>query len=130
MPRLCSSDRKPQRSCSDRPSRSTDHAMTGLPPHAKAGGRAEVFAADTNVAHQIAKDLPGATVLDGRFNVVQMSLAVPKQAPASAFCGSPRDLRLAKGYGVERLDAAYRRGNDIGAHSYGSIASILKHGLD
>ncbi len=39
-------------------------------------------------------------------------------------------LRLAKGYGVERLDAACRRGNDIGARSYGSIASILKHGLD
>ena len=26
--------------------------------------------------------------------------------------------------------AACRRGNDIGARSYGSIASILKHGLD
>ena len=39
-------------------------------------------------------------------------------------------LRLARSYGVARLEAACRRGNDIGATSYGSIASILKHGLD
>ncbi len=39
-------------------------------------------------------------------------------------------LRLAKEYGCDRLDAACRRGNDIGARSYGSIASILQHGLD
>ena len=39
-------------------------------------------------------------------------------------------LRLAKEYGVDRLEAACRRGNDIGATSYGSIASILQHGLD
>ena len=39
-------------------------------------------------------------------------------------------LRLAKEYGCDRLDAPCRRGNDIGARSYGSIASILQHGLD
>ncbi len=39
-------------------------------------------------------------------------------------------LRLAKTYGAQRLEAACRRGNDIGARSYGSIASILRHGLD
>jgi polar amino acid transport system substrate-binding protein len=48
-----------------------------------AAGRADVFADNTNVAHQIAKDLPGATVLDGRFNVVQMSIAVPKHNAAA-----------------------------------------------
>jgi len=37
---------------------------------------------------------------------------------------------LARSYGVIRLEAAARRGNDIGATSYGSVASILKHGLD
>ena len=42
-----------------------------------------MFADNTNVAHQIAKDLPSATVLDGRFNVVQMSIAVPKQNTAA-----------------------------------------------
>jgi len=57
----------------------------GLAParEALAAGRADVFADNTNVAHQIAKDLPGATVLDGRFNVVQMSIAVPKHNAAA-----------------------------------------------
>jgi transposase len=39
-------------------------------------------------------------------------------------------LRLARRYGVERLEAACGRGLDIGARSYGSIRSILEHGLD
>ena len=39
-------------------------------------------------------------------------------------------LRLARQYGPERLEAACDRGLDIGARSYGSIQSILKHGLD
>src|SRR5204863_1914727 len=39
-------------------------------------------------------------------------------------------LRLARGYGAARVEAACRRGNDIGATTYGSIASILKNGLD
>jgi hypothetical protein len=39
-------------------------------------------------------------------------------------------LRRARQYGAERLEAACDRGLDIGARSYGSIPSILKHGLD
>jgi transposase len=39
-------------------------------------------------------------------------------------------LRLARQYGTDRLEAACDRGLDIGARSYGSIQSILKHGLD
>src|SRR5712691_3749546 len=39
-------------------------------------------------------------------------------------------LRLARQYGSDRLEAACDRGLDIGARSYGSIQSILKHGLD
>jgi len=39
-------------------------------------------------------------------------------------------LRLARQYGAARLEAACDRGLDIGARSYGSIQSILKHGLD
>ena len=39
-------------------------------------------------------------------------------------------LRLARQYGEPRLEAACDRGLDIGAHSYGSIQSILKSGLD
>jgi hypothetical protein len=46
--------------------------------------------------------------------------------------GDPGRLRrlLARQYGADRLEAACDRGLDIGARSYGSIQSILKHGLD
>jgi hypothetical protein len=37
---------------------------------------------------------------------------------------------LEKSHGAQRLEAASHRGNDIGATSYGSVASILRHGLD
>jgi transposase len=39
-------------------------------------------------------------------------------------------LRLARQYGTDRLEAACRRGLEIGARSYGSINSILHNGLD
>jgi transposase len=39
-------------------------------------------------------------------------------------------LRLLRTYGRDRLEAACARGLEIGARSYGSIASILQHGLD
>jgi transposase len=39
-------------------------------------------------------------------------------------------LRLARSYGRERLEAACSRGLEIGARSYGSVQSILQHGLD
>jgi transposase len=39
-------------------------------------------------------------------------------------------LRLARQYGAERLEAACKRGLEIGARSYGSINSILHNGLD
>jgi polar amino acid transport system substrate-binding protein len=43
-----------------------------------ADGRADVYAENAHLAHKLAAEVPGATVLDGRFNVVQMSIAVPK----------------------------------------------------
>jgi transposase len=39
-------------------------------------------------------------------------------------------LRLARHYGNDRLEAACRRGLEIGARSYGSISSILDKRLD
>ena len=53
-----------------------------------------------------------------------------KPHPEQGFRSCLGILRLVKSYGAQRLEAACRRGNDIGANSYGSIASILKHGLD
>ncbi len=53
-----------------------------------------------------------------------------KPHPEQGFRSCLGIVGLARSYGVTRLEAAARRGNDIGATSYGSIASILKHGLD
>ena len=53
-----------------------------------------------------------------------------KPHPEQGFRACLGILRLAKSYGDERLEAACRRGLDIGAKTYGSIASILKSGLD
>jgi polar amino acid transport system substrate-binding protein len=57
----------------------------GLVParEALAAGRADVYGENVHLAYRIAADLPGATVLDGRFNVVQMSIAVPKDNAAA-----------------------------------------------
>jgi polar amino acid transport system substrate-binding protein len=43
-----------------------------------AAGRADVYGENVHLASRIAAELPGAVVLDGRFNLVQMSIAVPK----------------------------------------------------
>src|SRR3984893_13814066 len=50
--------------------------------------------------------------------------------PEQGFRACLGTLRLEKSYGAQRLEAACHRGNDIGATSYGSVASILRHGLD
>ena len=51
-------------------------------------------------------------------------------APEQGFRAALGILRLAKSYGGVRLEAACLRGLGIGASTYGSIASILKNGLD
>jgi polar amino acid transport system substrate-binding protein len=57
----------------------------GLAParDALAAGRADVYGENVHLAHRIAAELSGAVVLDGRFNLVQMSIAVPKQNAAA-----------------------------------------------
>jgi transposase len=50
--------------------------------------------------------------------------------PEQGYRASIGILRLARHYGADRLEAACERGLDIGARSYGSVQSILKHGLD
>jgi transposase len=39
-------------------------------------------------------------------------------------------IRLADRYGAERVEAACRRALAVRAHSYRSVESILRHGLD
>jgi polar amino acid transport system substrate-binding protein len=52
----------------------------GLGParDALASGRADVYGENVHLATRIAEEISGATVLEGRFNLVQMSIAVPK----------------------------------------------------
>ena len=51
-----------------------------------------------------------------------------KPHPEQGFRACLGILRLARSYGSARIEAACRRGNDIGAITYGSIKSILQHG--
>jgi transposase len=53
-----------------------------------------------------------------------------KPHPEQGFRACLGILRLVRRYGHERLEAACARGLQIGARSYGSVQSILQHGLD
>ena len=53
-----------------------------------------------------------------------------KPHPEQGFRACLGILRLEKSYGATRIEAAAKRGNDIGAATYGSIRSILENGLD
>jgi len=53
-----------------------------------------------------------------------------KPHPEQGFRSCLGILRLAKSFGSERVEAAAKRGNDIGARTYTSIKSILDNGLD
>ena len=50
---------------------------------ALATGKADVYGENLHLAHLIADALPGARVLPGRFNVVQMAIGVRKRAASS-----------------------------------------------
>ena len=50
---------------------------------AMATGKADVYGENLHLAHRIADALPGARVLPGRFNVVQMAIGVRKRAEST-----------------------------------------------
>ena len=58
------------------------------------------------------------------------SVIAARRHPEQALRACLGILRLARQYGRDRLEAACARGLEIGARSYGSIHSILQHGLD
>jgi len=76
--------------------------------------RLETYAADIGPATKTLVE----TILTGR------------RHPEQGFRTCLGILRLGKAYGAERLEAACSRGLEIGASSYGTIASILKNNLD
>jgi transposase len=61
--------------------------------------------------------------------VVEVMLA-SRPHPQQGFRSCLGIMRLGKRYGDERLEAACQRALALGACSYKSIESILKHGLD
>ena len=61
--------------------------------------------------------------------LVQLILQA-KPHPEQGFRACLGILRLVRGYGAERVEAACQRGIDIGARTYGSIVSILRNNLD
>ena len=62
--------------------------------------------------------------------VERILTAKPHPEQGSRFRACLGILRLVRGYGPERLEAACQRGMDIGAQTYGSVNSILRNGLD
>ena len=72
---------------------------------------------------EAAKIGPGTTAL---FDAVMKA----KPHPEQGFRSCLGIISLVKSYGPERVEAACRRGNHVGSTTYGSVASILKHGLD
>ena len=61
--------------------------------------------------------------------VVETILA-SRPHPQQGFRSCLGIMRLGKSYGAERLEAACQRALTLGACSYKSLESILKHGLD
>jgi transposase len=53
-----------------------------------------------------------------------------RRHPEQAYRACLGVLKLARRYGKDRLDAACERALHINAHSYSSLQSILKNGLD
>ena len=64
------------------------------------------------------------------YNPLFEAIMAAKPHPEQGFRSCLGIIRLVKSYGPARVEAACRRGNDIGATTYSSIASILKTGLD
>jgi transposase len=59
-----------------------------------------------------------------------LSILQRRAHPQQGFRSAPGILRLGRGFGDERLEAACRRALHIGSYSYKSIESILRQGLD
>lgn len=96
---------------------------TTLPDHMPSAHRRYASWTPSKIA-SFASDIGPATAA-----LVETIMRI-KPHPEQGFRACLGILRLARSYGPLRLEAACRRGLTIGATTYGSIASILKNGLD
>ena len=87
-------------------------------------------------AHRRYAEWTPAKMMDGAAKIGPATVALfeaimkAKPHPEQGFRSCLGILSLVKTYGPLRVEAAAKRGNDVGSTTYGSIASILQHGLD
>jgi transposase len=99
------------------------HRHTTIPEHMPSAHRRYADWTPARIMREAGRIGPAAIAL-------VEAIMQAKPHPEQGFRACLGILRLARTYGSARLEAACRRGNDIGATTYGSVASILKHGLD
>jgi transposase len=99
------------------------HRHTTTPEHMPSAHRRYAEWTPARMMSEAAKVGPATTAL---FEAIMKA----KPHPEQGFRSCLGIISLVKSYGPVRVEAACRRGNDIGATTYGSIASILKNGLD
>jgi transposase len=99
------------------------HRHTTTPEHMPSAHRRYAAWTPAKMMDDAAKVGPATVAL---FEAIMKA----KPHPEQGFRSCLGIIVLGRSYGTARLEAASRRGNTIGATSYGSIASILKHGLD
>jgi transposase len=99
------------------------HRHTTIPEHMPSAHRRYAAWTPARIMREAGKIGPATIAL-------AEAIMKAKPHPEQGFRACLGILRLARSFGSARLEAASRRGNDIGATSYGSIKSILQHGLD
>lgn len=99
------------------------HRHTTIPEHMPSAHRRYAEWTPARIRREAAKIGPATIAL-------VEAIMTAKPHPEQGFRACLGILRLARSYGSARIEAACRRGNDIGATTYGSIKSILQHGLD
>jgi transposase len=99
------------------------HRHTTIPEHMPSAHRRYADWTPTRLLREAAAIGPATIALVER-------ILSTKPYPEQGFRACLGILRLVRGYGPERLEAACQRGLDIGARSYGSVQSILRNGLD
>ena len=99
------------------------HKHTTLPEHMPSSHRRYAEWSPARMLRR-AGDIGPATV------ALLEAIMKAKPHPEQGFRSCLGIIGFIKGYGPERIEAAAKRCNDIGATSYGSIKSILEKGLD
>jgi transposase len=99
------------------------HKHTTTPEHMPSSHRRYAEWSPARLLREAGRIGPATTAL---FEAIMKA----KPHPEQGFRSCLGILGLLRSYGPDRIEAAARRGNDIGAKTYGSIKSILQNGLD